>query len=269
MPEEQALTPDAATPTTSFKQFDDLTSTVEHDLPPSQAVEAPSSQDAKPAEAANTDDKDKGGRLDRDGRFQQVLASNKELKTQLAQLTKQMETMQSSGKTSQETNAKGKSKGLLGMTPDELLDLQATDPVKYVGLLRESLLADINKESEERQIKGTYEKYASDNPDFEELWDSGEIQKFMAANPGHNTISAHQSLTLEKRIEKIKADALKEATEKLQADLRVKGKAAVVGQAPGGPATVASNDDQDLKDPKKFGGMYAVLSRRSRARESS
>lgn len=267
MDNEQALTNDAATPTASFKQFDDLTSTVEFDHPPATTDES-SSQDAKPAEVAK-DEEEKGGRLDRDGRFKEVLNSNKELKSQLAQLTKQMEEMRSGVKSNEDVAESKETKGFFKMTADEILDLQATDPIKYARLLRESLLQDINAEHRERKIKTTYEKYSEQNPDFEEMWDSGEIQKFLDANPGHNTISAHQMLTMEKRIAQAKEAAIKEATEKLRADLRVKGKAAIVGQGPSGVINMSENSNQDLKEPKKFGGMYAVLARRSQARNST
>jgi hypothetical protein len=36
--------------------------------------------------------------------------------------------------------------------------------------------------------------YMARNPDFEKMWNSGEIQAFIAENPGHNYLSAHEAL---------------------------------------------------------------------------
>lgn len=266
---EQALTVDEATPTSpepSFKEYSSGTvSTHEFEVPPEVEEDGDSSsQDAKPA--ASTDDQDvsgepeKKGRLDRDSRFKQVIDENKQLRSQIDDLTNRFNSM------GNKNDEKPTDKTFKGMTADELLDLQASDPLKYTEMIRQELLADLRNEQAQQQVEKTYKQYASENPDFEQMWNSGEIQKFLDANPGHNTISAHQMLTMERRITAAKESAAKEATDKLRADLRTKGKNAVVGQGPSGALNSKALDNQDLKNPNKFGGIGEVLRRRAAAR---
>jgi hypothetical protein len=291
---EQALNEAGATPTPAadFIEYGDgLVSTTEYSAPksPAESTDTTSKGDAKPeakddAEKASTDEGTaskeepgaKGGRLDRDSRFAQVVKTNRDLKQQLDSLTQKLDALAAKPAADPKSEDDGK---ILGMTRDELLDLQATDPGKYHQLLVESITKQAeekatakfqetaSKQSFEAGISKTYEAYAKANPDFDEMWDAGEIQSFMEKNPGHNAISAHQALTVDQRIADAKAQAEKDALAKIRADLRTKGKAAVLGSGPSGQ--VANPDqDQDLKDPKKFGGMYAVLARRSAARRA-
>jgi len=298
----------AAAPAAPLEFGDGLVSTTEFSNPPSPAPSdttspdggaKPEGQDAaatgdttgdaaaktQPDASSDAADDTSGGRLDRDSRFQQVIKSNRHLKNQLKDLTakhdevlsrlEQLSTGQAQPGTGDADAGK-----VLGMSEEELLDLQATNPAKYHQLLVDSLTSQItdtvsqsvskatDQRSYEESIGQTFEGYAKDNPDFDEMWDAGELQQFMDSHPGHNAISAHMALTAEKRTQAAVDKAVKDATEKMRNDLRTKGRAAVLGSGPSGQIDRQGAAGQELADSKKFGGQYAVLARRSAARRA-
>lgn len=299
--DQQALNNAEATPTLAPVEYGDgLVSTVEFsNVSPAQPDTTSPDGGAKPADqtpaagaqpaapdnsdASPTGDQT-GGRLDRDSRFQQVLKNNKHLKKQLDDLTtKHNEVLERLDKMA---NPQGSQTGgaddgkVFGMTQEELLDLQATNPGKYTQLLienatkqvTESVLKSVNdsrnKRSFEESVGKTYEQYAKENPDFDEMWDAGDIQDYIDKHPGYDAISAHMALTQEARINAAVEKAVKEATDKIYRDLRTKGKAAVLGAGPSGHVTRQGAADQELQNSKAYGGKYAVLARRSAARLS-
>ena len=96
------------------------------------------------------------------------------------------------------------------------------------------------------------------------MWDSGEIVRFIEANPGHNPISAYHAMTYETRmqkaIEEARAKAIKETEEKVNKNWMAKRQARVLGTGPSGPG--ADTEDKELKDVKSQGGLYNVLAKR-------
>ncbi len=164
------------------------------------------------------------------------------------------------------------------MTDEELVEWQASDPKGYLDNMKAFIDHQVQsrieafqtqsaqmaeKQSYEQKIQSTYESYAKENPDFDEMWDSGELKEFMDKNPGHNAISAHILLTAEAKrnaaIEKAVADALK----KKEAEIKSKRAASkVVGAGPAVVPTPARESDERLKDPTKFGGKTNVLMQR-------
>jgi hypothetical protein len=307
--DQQALNDAGAAPTPAapLEFGDGLVSTTEFSNPtpdPSDTASPdggakPGGQDAAATEqdagdkAATTDpdaspdaaDKS-GGRLDRDSRFKQVIQSNKHLKNQLKDLTAKHDEVLtrleqlSAGKAQPAAGETDASK-VLGMSEEELLDLQATNPAKYHQMVvdnitkqvTETVTASVSQATDQRtyeeSVGQTFEAYAKDHPDFDDMWDSGEIQQFMDSHPGHNAISAHMALTAETRTQAAVDQAVKEATEKMLKDLRTKGRAAVLGTGPSGQIDRRGAAGQELADSKKFGGQYAVLARRSAARRAT
>jgi len=162
-------------------------------------------------------------------------------------------------------------KDLSKMSSEEILDWQAEDPAGYADNLRKEMdyriqqgvqaaLAKSQESQTEGRIESTYQKYAQENPDFETMWDSGELRRFMDENPGHNAISAHQILTSAARTKSAVETAVKEALEKAQTEAKAKRKASVL---PAGPASApAGETDAELKEPMKYGGATSVLAAR-------
>jgi hypothetical protein len=237
------------------------------------------------SDASSDADDVSGGRLDRDSRFQQVIKSNRHLKNQLQDLTaKHDEVLSRLEKlsTGQEQPMAGDADAgkVLGMSEEELLDLQATNPAKYHQMLVDSLTKQItdtvsqsvtkatDQRSYEESVGKTFEAYAKEHPDFDDMWDSGDLKRYMDSHPGHNAISAHMAMTSEARTKAAVDAAVKKATDKMRNDLRTKGRAAVLGTGPSGQIDRQGAAGQELADSKKFGGQYAVLARRSAARRA-
>ena len=80
------------------------------------------------------------------------------------------------------------------------------------------------------------------------MWDSGEIVRFIEANPGHNPISAYQAMIYETRmqkaIEEARAKAIKETEEKVNKNWQAKKQARVLGTGPSGPGV--DTEDKEL-----------------------
>ena len=300
--DQQALNDAGAAPTSApIDLGDGLVSTVEFSNPTPATPDTaspdggakPAGQDAAAAAAdskesdASSDAAKQGGRLDRDSRFQQVIQSNNHLKQQLKDLTERhnqvIERLDklATGQAGAPGAGDAAANKVFGMSEEELLDLQATNPAKYHQLVVDSITRQVtdtvsqsvdsaqNQRDFDQQISQTYEQYAKEHPDFEELWDSGEIRTFMDNHPGHNAISAHMALTNQTQVQAAVDKAVKEAQDKMRNDLRTKGRSALLGGGPSGQIDRQRAADQELHDSKKFGGKYAVLARRSVARRSA
>jgi hypothetical protein len=163
------------------------------------------------------------------------------------------------------------------MSDEELLDWQSEDPKGFLDNINKMVahqietgmqqaMAQSGEQAQQREfetrVERTYQQYAEANPDFDPMWDSGEIQRFMDANPGHNAISAHQALTQEKRMQTVVDEAVKKALADADTARRSTRKAgAILGQGPGRGST-PPDSDAELKSPKQFGGATAVLAAR-------
>ena len=167
-------------------------------------------------------------------------------------------------------------KDITALTAEEIAEWQATDPKGYAAnmyaqvkaetmhQLQESLKAEQVAEKSRVSIEKTYKEFESKNPDFKSMWDSGAIVRFIEENPGHNPISAYQTMTYETRmqkaIEEAKTKAIKETEEKVNKNWQAKKQARVLGTGPSGPGT--DTEDKELKDVKTQGGLYNVLAKR-------
>ena len=124
---------------------------------------------------------------------------------------------------------------------DELLDKLNEDPKGFVSLIASQVRKDIDAENaqksqEDRAIR-TFQDFRDQYPDFEERWNSGELQEFIGKHPGHNALSAYLSLNHESKVKQA-----------VQAKLQEKG----LGGSP-------------LADTQKFGGTNRVLANRLKA----
>lgn len=111
------------------------------------------------------------------------------------------------------------------------------------------------REARESREKETFNKFVKDNPDFVELYDSGEIVRYLDENPGETYKSAYRALTEEKRI----SDAVKKALAEQEKNLRAKQNLKTVSTT--APAATPSGDDElakMLKDSKAHGGVKNI-----------
>ena len=166
-------------------------------------------------------------------------------------------------------------KDITKMTDEEIQEWQDNDPKGFhantLAQAKYELSQDFNADMSNRTIEGaiskTYDDYAKENPDFDKMWDSGELKIFMDKNPGHNAISAHIMLTAQAKQQDAIDTAVKASEKKFRANLKAKGKSSVLGSGPGSSARTVSETAPELKDTKKHGGLNAVLAERSLARD--
>lgn len=167
-------------------------------------------------------------------------------------------------------------KDITKMSKEELLEWFEDDPVGYEANrmaqlkheTRQSLKNEDAVASRTKTIEQTFKTYEEKNPDFKTMWDSGEIEKFMADHPGHNAISAHKELTEEKRMQDAISKAIKETEERVTKNFQAKRSAAVISE--GGGSSPLKTVPDELKDTKSHGGLVsAITSRLQRLRQAS
>lgn len=229
--------------------------------------------------------KDKGddARLDKHPRFKSLIDTNRVLREQNQELMgkvdlliKRMDAGVAPGQ--QSTGKEGEPKGMLfaGKTNEELTDLFDENPQKFLTDFADNLKSQFKdefmqmrtQETQEAAYRRSYEEFADKNPDFLEMWDSGEISAFLDKNPGHNAISAFYALSEPVRNESVQqqiAVAVKKAVEeeKTKIEKNLKAKRSIT-YVPAAPRETGDKRETtiDMKDSKKFGGTISVLARR-------
>lgn len=153
---------------------------------------------------------------------------------------------------------------LSGLEHEDLVAMMAENPSEFIskltGVIEKSVTDRVVTQTQNEQfskaVESTIDTYADANPDFEKMWDKGELQTFMEKNPGHNAISAHMALTMENRI----AEAKKQGADEAIKNFRTKSANQVLN---GGHGIPPSQKDAALKNPEKFGGRAAVIAQRA------
>jgi len=161
-------------------------------------------------------------------------------------------------------------KDISKMTAEQLLDWQSEDPIAYHNNLlaqaKYELGRDFDSRLEQRSgedaVVSTYQRFAETHDDFDAMWDNGELQKFIQANPGHNTISAYYALTNEKQTQAATEKAVAAAEKKFTANQKAKRENKSLSAGPQTTGTSSAPVDSELLDTKKFGGPIAVMAKR-------
>lgn len=160
-------------------------------------------------------------------------------------------------------------KDITKLSKEELIEWFEDDPIGYEAnrfaqFLHETkimLARDAEVTKKVTTVAETFDNYSKANPDFGEMLASGEIKKFMEQNPGHNSISAHQVMTSEKRIQAAVEKAEKETREQVLSDVRIKRNADTIGDA-AGSARPQVGVPGELKDTKQQGGLVTAIAAR-------
>lgn len=173
---------------------------------------------------------------------------------------------------------KAEFKDINTMTAEEIREWQEDDPLGFAQNLKQqaaweakqSIRNDSLRDETVTRIEKTFSTYAAENPTFNAMWESGEIERFMDANPGHNAISAHMILAKgdgSAATQAAVAKAVKEAEERVTKNFLAKRNATVL--APGAaPRATADGIDPALTETSKYGGTKAVLASRLAAMRS-
>ena len=226
--------------------------------------------EAKPGEGAEKDP----DRFDKHPRFQELLKERDSFKLELENIKGQLKVLTPQQKETVQAREEKELpfKDITKLSKEQILEWQEDDPVGYAANLyqqmlheaRETLNREKETESHKTTVKETYERYAKTNPDFMQLWNSGDIQKVMDSNPilFPNAISAHMAMKLhmskgmgEKATKEAVEKAVKEAEERVTKNFQAKRNAAVIGD--GGAVKVDGISDE-LKNPDKYGGATSV-----------
>ncbi|MBU4055971.1 MAG: hypothetical protein KKA41_16560, partial [Proteobacteria bacterium] len=88
-------------------------------------------------------------------------------------------------------------------------------------------------------------------------WEAGEIQNFMAKNPG--VIAAHIAMSTEDRIKEAVAKAEKDTETRIYETLKAKGTAKTLSAGPADAGHTVDSETDELKNPDKYGGADKVL----------
>lgn len=213
-------------------------------------------------------------------RFKELVDEKNTSKQAINDLTKEIESLKQS-KTYQAPAEESAFSKILSMQPDELIEEMTENPHEFFKNfaqqqrteIEESVfnkLGDYQKQNqaqslETRQLE-TFNTFFDENPEAKTMWDSGKLEDFMKENPGHNAISAYQSLNSDNIIAEASEKAVKEALEKNNKQLKAAGKAGSFSGPTGQPSV--STKDPELKNPEKHGGKTAVMLKRWMARSA-
>lgn len=220
-------------------------------------------------------------RFDQHPRFQELIKEKNTLKSENREMAQRLEAIEA--KVSEPPKPDADEKGLFGMGDEDLLEQFSDDPKaflqKFAQHIEESVTSKFSEATREQSyqdaVNTQYEQFAKDNEGFMDLWNSGEIQEFLNQNPAHNAMSAYYALTANDRktdqegaIKEAVEKAVKETEERITKNFKAKRNAQVL---PAGPSAGGKSADTapELKDPKKFGGITAVLTQRLRERRAA
>jgi hypothetical protein len=198
---------------------------------------------------------------------------NRELdanRTEMARMRGALETMQSVTLQSQGQRQASNEPDISSLSPDAIHELWADDPIKYNELVKrqnyqeisQAIRQDLNQQAQENStdterrqeeahlrefIKGT-KSHGEDVQDFNELYDSGEIQEYMEENPNVDYQLAWERLTFDQRVK------TKISTELKSRQKAREGKGKVpMSKGGGGKQPLGAGEDPRVKNPKKYG----------------
>ena len=213
------------------------------------------------------DDKDKEGQTVPYDRFQEVITE----KNAALERAIKAETERDAAKATDASEEKAKDfQDITELSKEDLRDQFDEDPKAFLAnfakQVRDEVVTEVTakstEEKSEADVLSTYNAYAEKNPDFDQMWNRGELQAFMQKHPGHNAISAHMTLTGEKKTQE-KIDAAKKETEKaVIAKVKSKKGASVLGEGPSGTEVHDETVDAELQDSKKHGGLTSLITKR-------
>lgn len=285
MPEETTETITEEVAPSPASNPDDLIGTVDESIPASSEETQKTDEEIKVDEEKVADEKataqaqEDDARFDKLPRFQELIQSKNDLKNQL----KTLQTKVDEGLKPKETEDPDY-KDVSKLTAEEIREWMDEDPVAYTANIAKQIRAEVMKDVDEKSSQRTHEdqvfktldNYAAKNKTFDPMWDSGEIQKFMNKNPGHNAMSAHMALTaegaakdVETQIKEAVEKAQKETEERVIKNFKAKKGAHVLSSGPTTTGTVQGKIAPELKDPKKFGGVNTVLAARLKERRQA
>ncbi len=237
-----------------------------------QAEEDDKKESKEESEDTGSQDEEDETRFDKHPRFQEIMGQRDTNLERALKAEAKLEVQSQAGQGEDDKDYQD----LMEKTDAELREEFNEDPRKVFSNLGRQIRAEIieevkhetARESRDNSILKTFDTYAKANSTFDSMLQSGEIDRYITANPGNNAISAHQSLTAEKKTESTKTQqdeavtkAVKETEERMIKQFKAKGHATVLGEGPSGAGKPQDTEDEIshiLKNPNKYGGNVAA-----------
>jgi hypothetical protein len=222
---------------------------------------ATDTKDTKP----KTDDLPEG-RFDQHPMFQRLNKDNRRLRDELLEMKGAITALLQAKGGKEGGEADPGFENIADMEPEAILESFNRDPKKFLANYGRQIAAETEEqltgksrtESFQDAQRKELETYASENADFIEMWESGEIPDYMKKHPGHTAISAHLRMTEPKRFEgqfKAKVDeAVKQAREEERRNAGVRSEASTVLPISRGTPKGDEAIDSILHDTSKAGG---------------
>ena len=213
---------------------------------------------------------DKLDRFDKHPRFQ-------ELKAERDKAIERAALAEARAKETAKVEAAPDYQDVMEMDDDALDEQWETDKKGFLQNYAKQIAAEVfagiaereQKTTIQQKVNTTYDKYATENPDFQMMLDSGEIRNFINQNPGHNAISAHMALSGEAKTQAKIDAAVAEATKKAAENHKVKRSAVVLNEDASSPTVPKSGIPPELKNTKLHGGPTGALFARLMASRKS
>jgi len=257
---------------------EDLSSQKELDASQAGGEEPGGEKEGELEAGTGEDDPAKGqeARIDKDPVFRRLHGENQKLRDDVARISTQIDTLLQVQPKQGDQGAVEETRDytdITTLTEEQREDWRDNDPLDYeANLVRQTaaettkkVLGIIDQKNSEKSVEGNFHKFVQDNPDFQELAQSGAIQKYRNDNPGVGPYGAYYALTGEKKI----ADAVSEATKAAEKKATKDHKANRNHKVPGSytaPKDSADPHAKELQNTKLHGGPTAVLARRLQER---
>ena len=240
-----------------------------------QAGEETEGTPAETQEAVSGETDDKPEPFHKHPRFQEITKQNREMKQALAEMRQQMEALAKGkpGDQAQEVDLESQFAEISQKLEDGDLSLsQAMEQQRRLieqssQKQLESVMQKQQREAETARIK---ERFLSDNPDYTEVLESGELDPIMDSNPIHDEVSAYyahkweaEKQANEKAVKTAVDKAVKETEARLRKEFAAKRNAASLGD--NAAHVPRSGPPPEIQDSSKFGGKVNVLANRLKA----
>ena len=252
-------------------QTEDLVSTVDQPIP-----EAIPQEEPPPEEAQKTEDQPDGEKeeaANEEGeipfhehpRFQELIREKNALKEQLAEVAAKQNAPPDNAAEEPEYTDLG------ALDNEKLQDMMDEDPKGFITNLAKQIRAEVTGEltsvfeqqQREQSFMTEFEKFATANPDFNDKWESGDIQTYMDKHPYvTDARAAYDILSAQGR----EAKAAKDAETKIMKNLKAKSLSRSIGAGPAATGRPSGQTPVELKETKTYGGLHAVLAQRSAQR---
>jgi len=126
--------------------------------------------------------------------------------------------------------------------------------------------------AKQAQVDALQSRFVQENPDFVTFRESGELDNLRSENPLHDYVSAYYALKAQ-QAEASKKDAVeaavKAAEDRVRKEFAAKQSAKTLQGSTSAPPAAGSAVAPELANPKKYGGVSAVLARRLEQRMAS